>query len=250
MNKSSLVLVDGASSGIGRITALKLNALGIKVVAVSRNYEKLLQARQESQHPDLFFCEAKDIGENIATLSDWVKYLVEKYGRFSGYVHAAGVLNQQPLNVLDYDNVVSDFNTNLFSGLFIIKELARKKSRQEKLDVVCVSSVAARIGNPGSVAYSMTKAAMNNMVSSLAQEIGGSSFRINAVCPGGTKTAMAEKYNENLPYDYLEKCCANNVFHEVGKPEYIADVIIFLLSEQSYWIQGQCLTVDGGETLS
>ncbi len=250
MNNDALVLIDGASSGIGKATALNLNALGARIVAVGRNIEKLLHVKEECRFPDLFFCETKDIGENVASLPEWVRELVGKYGGFSGYVHAAGVLNPQPLKVLDYADIVSDFNTNLFSALFIIKELARKKNRQERLNIVCVSSVAAKIGNPGSVAYGMTKAAINNMVSSVAQEIGGKSVRINAVCPGGTKTAMAERYNESLPYDYLEKCRERNVFHEDAKPEYIADVITFLLSEKSYWLQGQCLTVDGGETLS
>ena len=250
MNNNPLILIDGASSGIGKATALNLNAEGIAVVAVGRNAEKLLQAKNEAKHPDLFFCEAKDIGEDVASLSEWVKSLVEKYGCFSGYVHAAGVLNPQPLKVLDYKSIVNDFNINLLSALFIIKELSRKKNHQDRLDIVCVSSIAAKVGNPGSIAYGMTKAAMNNMVSSVAQEIGGKSIRINAVCPGGTKTSMAEHYSESLTYNYLEKCRERNVFHEDGKPEYIADVIAFLLSEKSYWIQGQCLTVDGGETLS
>lgn len=250
MNDTSLILVDGASSGIGKSTALLLNAAGVRVVAVARNKEKLEQVKRECSSPDLFFYEIKDVGEDIFSLSEWVSGLVEKYGKFSGYVHAVGVLKPQPLKLLDYTNVVGDFNTNLFSSLFIIKELARKKNRQNRLDVVCVSSIAAKIGNPGSVTYSMTKAAMNNMVASLAQEIGGKNVRINAVCPGGTQTPMAENYDEVLPYDYLGKCCEKNVFHEIGKPEYIADVIAFLLSDRSYWIQGQCLTVDGGETLS
>lgn len=250
MKNDALILIDGAGSGIGKATALNLNAAGARIVAVGRNSEKLLRVKEECHFPDLFFCETKDIGANVSSLPEWIKELVVKYGTFSGYVHAAGVLNPQPLKLLDYTCVIDDFNINLFSSLFIIKELARKKNRQKRLNIVCVSSIAAEIGNPGSVAYGMTKAAINNMVSSIAQEIGGNSIRINAVCPGGTKTAMAESYNENLPYDYLEKCRERNVFHEDGKPEYIANVIAFLLSDESYWIQGQCLTVDGGETLS
>ena len=181
MNNGALVLVDGASSGIGKATVLKLNALKVKVVAVSRNKLRLEQVKAECQFPDLFFCEAKDIGKGVFHLPEWVKDLCEKYGKFSGYVHAAGVLNPQPLSVINYENMLYDFNVNLFSSLFIIKELVRKKNRQERLDAVCVSSIASKIGNPGSVAYGMSKAALNNMVSSIAQEIGGEGFRINAV---------------------------------------------------------------------
>ncbi len=250
MSDLPLVLVDGASSGIGKSTVLKLNSKKIKVVGVARRGEKLEQLKKECLYPDLFSYEIKDIGEDVASLPDFVKFLVEKYGRFSGYVHAAGILTVQPLKVLDYEDVIRDFNINLFSSLFIIKELSKKKNQQERLDVVCVSSITSKIGNPGSVTYGMTKSAMDNMVSSLAQEIGGKKLRINAVCPGGIKTEMADSYSEKLSYDYLQKCREKNVFHEDGTPEKIADVICYLLSDDSYWIQGQCITVDGGETLS
>ncbi len=250
MNNGALVLVDGASSGIGKAIALKLNALGVKVIAVARNKLKLEQVKAESLFPDLFFCEEKNLEKDVFLLPEWVKGLVEKYGSFSGYVHAAGVLNPQPLKVLVYEDIIRDFNVNLLSSLFVIKELVRKKNRQERLDIVCVSSIASKIGNPGSIAYGMSKAALNNMVSSVAQEVGGRQLRINAVCPGGTKTSMAESYSEKLPYDYLQRCREKNVFHEDGMPERIADVVCYLLSDESYWIQGQCITVDGGETLS
>ena len=136
MSDLPLVLVDGASSGIGKSTVLKLNSKKIKVVGVARRGEKLEQLKKECLYPDLFSYEIKDIGEDVASLPDFVKFLVEKYGRFSGYVHAAGILTVQPLKVLDYEDVIRDFNINLFSSLFIIKELSKKKNQQERLDVV------------------------------------------------------------------------------------------------------------------
>ncbi len=250
MDNEPLVLIYGASSGIGKATTLKLNSLGIKTIGIGKNLDKLEKLKKEVLYPNLLQVEARDIGKKISELSDWIEAIVKKYGRFSGYVHSAGVLNPQPVKLLSYDDVIDDFNVNLFSMLFSIKELVKKSNRQEHLNIVCVSSIAARIGNPGSVTYAMTKAAVNNMVSSIAQEIGNRNIHINAVCPGGINTPMAEYYNNNLTYDYLEKCRQKNVFHEDGKPEYIADVIHFLLSKESYWIQGQCYTVDGGESLS
>lgn len=250
MNDTPLILIDGASSGIGKETVLKLNKEGFKTVGIARRSEKLEELKASCPFPDLFSYEIRDLGSDVASLSDFVDSLVAKYGKFSGFVHAAGVLNQQPVKMIDFDDLLSDFNTNLFSALFIIKGLIRKRNRQSHLNIVLVSSIAAKIGNPGSVTYGMTKAAMNNLVTSLAQEVGGTNIHLNAVMPGGTKTEMAEYYNNSLPYDYLEKCREKNVFHKDGLPEYIADVIAFLLSEKSYWIQGQSITVDGGETLS
>ena len=250
MDKQSLILIYGASSGIGKATTIKLNSHRIKIVAVGRNYEKLEKLKQDVLYPELLELEVKDVGKNVSDFKNWINTLVKKYGAFSGFVHSAGVLNPQPLKLINYTDVIDDFNINLFSMLFTIKELVKKNNHQEYLNIVCVSSIAAFVGSAGSLTYAMTKASINNMVSSIAQEIGSKYIHINAVCPGGIITPMTEQYNENLTYDYLEKCRKKNVLHEDGKPEYIADVISFLLSENSYWIQGQCYTVDGGETLS
>ena len=249
-SSDGLVVVTGASSGIGRATVLLLNAAGARVVGIARNEAALSGITASCTHPHRFDYFVADLSNNPADCSGLVASIVKKQGRISGFVHAAGVLTPQPLSVLDIDDITNDFNTNLFSALFLTKAIASKKNRQEILSIVYVSSITAKIGNPGALTYSMTKASLNSLVVSLAQEIGGKNLRINAVMPGGCDTQMAHAYNDMVSYDYLEKVKAKNVFHEVMQPENVADLIAFLLSNKAQWIQGQCLTIDGGETLS
>jgi NAD(P)-dependent dehydrogenase (short-subunit alcohol dehydrogenase family) len=249
-SSNDLILVTGASSGIGKATVLLLNEMGARVLGVARRQENLIQVQKECKNPQNFFFEVKDLSLDIANIPNFINELSKKYGKFSGYVHAAGVLNPQPLKMFEYEDCLKDFNTNLFSSVMITKAVCAKKNRQEKLNIVYVSSITASIGNPGSLTYSMTKSAINSMVTTLAQEVGSQKININSVMPGGTNTDMALGYNDMVHYNYLEKVKEKTIFKELGNPKYIADVILFLLSPRSYWIQGQNIVVDGGETLS
>ncbi|MGB9152480.1 MAG: SDR family oxidoreductase [Alphaproteobacteria bacterium] len=148
------------------------------------------------------------------------------------------------------DDILVEFNTNIFSAVFLTKAMVAKKNRQEKLSLVYISSIAAKTGMPGALTYAMTKASLNSLVLSLAQEVGEKKVRVNAIMPGGCDTPMASTYNDVLPYDYLEKVKAKNIYHEAMKPENVADLAVFLLSDKAKWIHGQCLTIDGGETLA
>ncbi len=238
-----LVLVTGASSGIGASVVENLLLSGVRV---ARREDKLNDIATKSKN---FFYEVFDV-RCIENIADLVKVMVTKYGKFSGFVHCAGVLNPQPLALWDYKNAIDDFKCNVFSAIEFIKALSKKKNKQELLSCVLISSIAASIGNAGSLTYAMTKISINNIVVTLSQELANQKIRINAVAPGGCVTEMAAKYQSYImSYDYLERVRSKNLFHEDGKPSYIADLVAFLLSKKSYWIQGQVITIDGGETL-
>lgn len=242
--------VTGAGSGIGACTAKILLENGARVVGIGRSAEKLEKTRRESAAPERMSAETLDLSADPDSFPAFVSVLREKYGRFSGFVHAAGILNPQPLSIFSVEDALRDFNTNLFSAITLMKGFSSKKNRAENFSAVFVSSISAHTGHPGSLTYCMTKASLNAAVKTLAQELGGQKIRVNSVLPGGCATEMAEKYNTQLPYDYFEKLRESTVFHEVGRPEYIANLIVFLLSPLSYWVQGQNIIADGGETLS
>src|SRR5574344_1536962 len=239
-----LILVTGASSGLGYATVIELLNSGARVIGVARREDKLKEISEKYQN---FFYEIKDVSE-IETLEAFTKELVEKYGKFSGFAHCAGVLNPQPLAVFDYKDAIYDFKVNVFSAIELTKGLCRKKARQELLSIVYVSSNTVRMGNVGFLNYGMTKASLNNLVATLTNEIGPQNIRINSVMPGVCDTELVTKIQNLFAFDYLEKCKEKNIFKKNGKAEYVANLISFLLSKKSYWIQGQNIAIDGGET--
>lgn len=248
-SNNDLILVSGASGGIGEETVKKLIKDGAKVIGIGRNKNKLQEIKDGLDNPENFNFETMDLSENIPEISDKIVEISEKYGKFSGFVHCAGVLNLMPISVWDYNSAINDFNINLFSAIEIIKALQKKKCKQELLSIVLVSSIAAKIGNPGAINYSLTKSALDDLVVTLSKELATKKVRLNSVLPGATETNMSVKYSDSLLYDYLKTSSEKTLFGELGKPLHIASVISFLLSKESYWIQGQNIVVDGGETL-
>ena len=101
---------------------------------------------------------------------------------------------------------------------------------------------------PAAICYGMTKACLNNLVIGLTKEIGSKKIRINTVMPGGCKTSM--QYIEDSGINYWADIESKTPFKEVGASEYVANLISFLLSKDSYWIQGQCIPIEGGEYLN
>ena len=252
MNKFSEqenILITGASSGIGAETVLGLNARGLKVVGIARRTAKLEELKQKCSFPENFSYITVDLSQNLENIEDIIDEASQKYGKFSGFVHCAGVLNVEPLKIWNYQNALKDFNINLFSAVEIIKAISKKKNRQEFLNIVLTSSIAAKVGNPGAITYAMTKSALNSLVVSLSKEIGNKNIRLNSVMPGFLKTELTDNYTKILGYDCVEASREKTITGQSAKPEYISDLIAFLLSKESYWIQGQNICIDGGETL-
>ena len=248
-SNNDLILVSGASGGIGEETVKKLIKDGAKVIGIARNKNKLQEIKDGLDNPENFNFETMDLSENIPEISDKIVEISEKYGKFSGFVHCAGVLNLMPISVWDYNSVIKDFNINLFSAIEIIKALQKKKCKQELLSIVLVSSIAAFSPNPSALAYGISKAALNALSVGLTREIGNKKIRINSICPGGIETSMSKNHLENSGTDYIAYVKSKTPFQEIGKSEHISGLISFLLSKESYWVQGQSIIIDGGETL-
>lgn len=248
-SNNDLILVTGATGGIGESTIKKLINEGAKVIGIARNEVKLKEIKNSLNCPERFEYKIMDLSENVDKISDRIIQIAEKYGKFSGFVHCAGVLNLMPVSVWDYNLAIKDFNINLFSAIEIIKALQKKKCKQELLNIVFVSSMAAYKPHPAAIPYGLTKAALNTLVVGLTKEVGNKKIRINSICPGGIETAMTINHLKKSGTDYVSDVKTNTPFNEIGKSSHVSDLILFLLSKESYWIQGQNIPIDGGEYL-
>lgn len=241
------VLITGSTGAIGKSITLNMLKNGTKVIALGKNKKELDIIRNKFK--ELFYYYIVDLSDDIDNIEMILKELITEHGKFSGFVHCAGKLLHQPIQIWNMDDAIVDFKINVFSAIKIIKFLAKQQNKQELLNIVLISSISSNIGNPGAITYSMTKASLDNLVVSLSKELSKKRIRINSILPGCVPSNMSKYYSSILNYDYFQSSKEKTFFKELCSAENISDVAIFLLSKESYWIQGQNIIVDGGESL-
>ena len=246
--KNKRYLISGASSGIGYQIAFDILSQGGSVVGVSRHKSDKITSLLE-RYPENFFFKQKDLSEDIDGLSKWVIGLSKEIGRFSGFVHSAGIQQILPLQTNSYKKMLEVFNLNLFSGLSIAKGIAdRRVNIGEGTSVVFLSSIASITGASGLINYSASKASLNGAMRAMAAELAPLKIRVNTVLPGFIETEMIEKWKDVYSEEYIQK------IHDtcplgVGTAKDVSNMVCFLLSEQSNWITGNEFNVDGGNSL-
>lgn len=242
-------LVTGASSGMGAHISKTLISLGAKVLGISRSEEKLQQIQKACIDPQMFIPIAKDISQNDG-LDKWVLELTKQYGNFDGAVLSAGIQQTAPISsVLSVESAKHLFETNYFGNLQIIKGLIDRRAKSAKgASFVVLSSNSSIKAQKGLANYSATKGALNTAIKSIALEIAPLSYRINAISPGFVMTEMIEEWSKVYDEQYIQ-----NIKKEyplgIGEVNQITPLVCFLLSNDSSWITGQNIVIDGGASL-
>ena len=235
-------IVTGASSGIGEAVALLLNELGASVIGIARNRERLEAMKAKAKRPENIFLEQKDLAEDIAGLPAWIKSLKDKYGKFQGMACCAGIGTLLSLQSMDIDAIKQTFDVNYFSAVFLAKGFADRRVNNGKGSaVVAIASIAANIAEKGQIAYAGSKAALSASMKAIARELSSQQIRVNTVSPSMIATPMLGDGSS----DYYQEMSQKYPFG-FGKPEDIANMIVFLLSDKSKWITGQNYILDCG----
>lgn len=239
------VLITGAASGIGRATAQYLDSLGAELVLVDRAEEQLkeVQATLKNRSTTLVL----DL-VNVEQIESIVKPVVKEFGALSGFVHCAGISDNRPLSLFKFEALHRVMMINFYSFYELTRVLTKKGMfAEDGMNIVAISSVAAKVGADAQTAYGASKAAINGAMHSMAKELAPKKIRINTILPAAVNTAMIKQY-----YDLkqtLEAGAAAPASRQIlgmCQPEYVASVIGFLLSDESKWITGAEVPVDGG----
>jgi 3-oxoacyl-[acyl-carrier protein] reductase len=228
-----VAIITGATSGIGLATARVLKREGWSLSLVGRKTETI----EEEFKEDLII--KADISDPQVA-EDIVKRTVEKFGRLDALINNAGQTLDKPLLRITAEDLENHFRTNLFSA-FLLSKSALRYFKDGGV-IVNVSSVVGIIGNSWQTAYSASKAGLIAFTKSLAKEMGSRGIRVVAVAPGFIETPMTEGLPEQVKKKYLE----NIPLRRFGKPEEVAEVIAFLVSDKASYISGQVIVVDGG----
>jgi len=236
-------LVTGATSGIGRATAVALSQLGAHLVFSGRDDTRLAQSRAllaGSGHHG--FTKSLDAVDDVA---DWVKGVAQEVGPFDGIFHAAGVAALRPARMLKQSNVDDVFGSSIMASLGLAKAASSKGVLVDGASLVFMSSVAGSRGQSGMATYSAAKAAVDGMVRSLACELAPRQIRVNAVAAGAVVSEMHHAITAQLGEAGVQAYEGHHLLG-FGRPDDVAQTVLFLMSGAARWITGTTLVVDGG----
>ncbi|MGG4396977.1 SDR family oxidoreductase [Paenibacillus thiaminolyticus] len=237
------ILVTGASSGIGRATAIYLSKLGAQIVLNGRNEERLNETMLQltgRNHQIL----AADLAKE-EELGHFFDQAVQDGIKLDGMVHCAGIPYVMPLQSLSKKRLSDVMETNFFPFIELVRQYAKKKYSSGG-SIVCISAIISVQPRAYETGYIASKAAMNAAVTSLAFELAKKGIRINGILAGNIMTEMVQ---ETLK-EYANEEHLNNVIEKsllgVGEPDDIASVCAFLLSDMARFITGRNMYADGG----
>ncbi|MFC3680066.1 3-oxoacyl-ACP reductase FabG [Bacterioplanoides pacificum] len=242
MSEQQLALVTGASRGIGAAIAARLAADGYRVIgtATSDSGAEAIRTslQQVSAVNDALVLNIAD-GEQTATA---IKQLLADYGTPQVVVNNAGITRDNLFLRLSDDDWEAVINTNLNGVFRVCKALAKPMIKQKSGSIINISSIIGTTGNAGQANYAAAKAGLEGFSRSLAQEIASRNVRVNCVSPGFIQTDMTDV----LPEGQKEAILASIPGKRFGQVEDIAGTVAFLASDDSKYITGQTIHVNGG----
>ena len=236
------ILVTGASSGIGKATAIECSKLGAKVIITARNETRLketLSLMDGSGHL-IMPCDLNDPSQ--------IESLVSDLPEIQGTVNNAGFTKILPLPFIDEVSLKEMFQVDTIAPILILKNLVKKKKIKKGSSVVFTSSMAG-LGNVtvGNSMYAACKGAISAFIKAAALELAPKGIRVNAVCPAMVDTGILD--SGTISREQLEKDILNYPLRRYGKPEDVALAMIYLLSDASSWVTGTNMVIDGGYSI-
>ncbi len=231
------ILVTGASSGIGRGIAIACAGMGAQVVLTARNRERLQEtlSMMEGKGHVIIPADLTEPAERLA--------LVEQLPILNGVVQCAGVGSRVPCKGLEREDITSVMQPNMEAPMLLQSDLLMAKKIKKEASIVYITSAAATMPAVGNAVYSASKAAMIAYAKCLALELAPRQIRVNCISPTMVMTDLALVGATQEQLDEAEKAYPLGRY---GRPEDIANLAVYLLSDASQWMTGSNLEITGG----
>lgn len=237
------VLVTGASSGIGRAVAIACSKMGARVVLTGRNEKRLNETKDLMEKELTHEVMVADLsnGSQVAGMVDSLPLL-------DGVVYSAGIGKFMPISFLQEKLLNDLFGVNCFSSMLLTKYLIKKRKLSNPSSMVYIASIAGVMNvSPANSVYGASKSALNAFVKYAALELAGRGVRCNSVLPGRVETPLIE--HSQMTEEDVERDKERYPMKRYGKPEEVANAVLYLLSDASSWVTGTQLVIDGGRSL-
>jgi len=240
--EGKIILVTGASSGIGKATAIECSKMGATIIALGRNKERLLETFDKLETPDskLFSIELTNEKE--------VKALLAELPKLDGLVNAAGIASTTLFQFATPEKIRGIFDVNFFAPVEFTRLLLKKKLINPNGSIVFISSIDGPLNvHIGNSTYGATKSALASIARGMAIELASKGIRVNYLMPGQTETPLI--HGESITQEQLVQDMKSYPLRRYGKPEEIAYGAIYFLSDASSFTTGTGLVIDGGFTV-
>lgn len=233
------ILVTGASSGIGRETAIVCSRMGATVVITARNTERLAETLNllEGDNHEMLFADLT-VQEQSDALADAVPPL-------DGIVHCAGLGDRTMLKMVREKDIERVMKANFNGPVLLQRALLKKKKVKPLSSIVFIASRAPFAPAPGNGIYAASKGALIAYAKVLGLELANQLIRVNCICPAMVWTELIQRDAEINGVDYHE-AEKSYPLKRYGKPEDVANLAVYLLSDASSWMTGSCIDITGG----
>lgn len=240
------VLITGVSGGIGRAVTEQLLAGGSSVIGLDKVIGNEIQEFAEESEGRLVLreCDLMDSDGLVALVKD----IVTDYGPIGGFVHCAGFDKMAPLHMSKAADIEQLWRLHALTPMLMIGAISKKKHYRDNTSIVLITSQSAHEGAMGHTAYAAAKGAIEGFLAPAAAELMEKGIRINEVCFAPIRTPMSAGWMDKLTEDGLQKLLASYPLG-IGEVGDASNLICFLLSEESRFINGQIITADGGHAV-
>ncbi len=244
--KDKVTVVSGASGDIGRKILEKFSKEGSNIYALVRNardkeFEEFTENLKKKNNNKIKIIHL-DL-EKEETIRSSFELIKKDNTNIDILVNNAGTISNSLFQMTSLRTLRNIFEINFFSQFLLTQIYLKLLSKSKKGSVIFVSSNSANENPVGRCAYSASKAALNSLTKTISKEMGVKNLRVNAVLPGLTDTKMAKNYTKD---DAIDEYLNNVTLKRIAKTSEIANVIAFLASDKSSYINGQLITIDGG----